>query len=232
MTKGSGTFTLFLPMSCEGWPHISFYPAESGSSFGGNYFGTGDSVLKRWWGKKDTDKKTGSSTGSNRGHDTPTQSQVAEPGGAAKWSEWAIGRLATIPIKARISRQAGPSRSLKSRSHGRSSSSNGILDDQVGAHDNLADRSIKIASIGATVMKNASKQEAPGSGCMSTVCRTPRMSRYTQCFRRRTARQFCSSRNGCCIPTPCGSPSGATSPASGITAWSGVGKLPKERSNT
>ena len=49
INRGSGTFTLFLPMQYRGWPHVSFYPAEGGGSFGGNYFGTGDSVLKRWW---------------------------------------------------------------------------------------------------------------------------------------------------------------------------------------
>ena len=49
VSRGSGTFTLFLPMSCKGWPHVSFYPADGGESFGGNYFGTGDSVLKQWW---------------------------------------------------------------------------------------------------------------------------------------------------------------------------------------
>ncbi len=48
--RGSGTFTLFLPMTCRGWPHISFYPIERGESFGGNYFGTGEYVLKKWWG--------------------------------------------------------------------------------------------------------------------------------------------------------------------------------------
>ena len=50
VNRGEGTFTLFLPMSCRGWPHVSFYPAEDGGDFGGNYFGTGDSVLKHWWG--------------------------------------------------------------------------------------------------------------------------------------------------------------------------------------
>lgn len=45
--KGDGTFTLFLPMSCRGWPHVSFYPERGGESFGGIYFGTGDSVLKQ-----------------------------------------------------------------------------------------------------------------------------------------------------------------------------------------
>jgi beta-lactamase regulating signal transducer with metallopeptidase domain len=55
VNQGNGTFTLILPMSCQGWPHVSFYPAEGGEGFGGNYFGTGDSVLKRWWGSKVTD---------------------------------------------------------------------------------------------------------------------------------------------------------------------------------
>ncbi|HVW36740.1 MAG TPA: hypothetical protein VHB99_05530, partial [Pirellulales bacterium] len=50
--RGEGQFTLFLPMTCRGWPHVSFYPAEGGEGFGGNYFGTGDSVLKKWWGEK------------------------------------------------------------------------------------------------------------------------------------------------------------------------------------
>jgi hypothetical protein len=50
--KGEGTFTLFLPMSYRGCPHVSFYPAEGGEGFGGAYFGTGDSVLKQWWGTK------------------------------------------------------------------------------------------------------------------------------------------------------------------------------------
>jgi hypothetical protein len=50
--RGSGTFALFLPMAYRGYPHISFYPADGGSDFGGNYFGTGDSVLKEWWGSR------------------------------------------------------------------------------------------------------------------------------------------------------------------------------------
>jgi hypothetical protein len=45
--KGEGWFTLFLPMSYKGWPHVSFYPAEGGNGFGGAYFGTGDSVLQQ-----------------------------------------------------------------------------------------------------------------------------------------------------------------------------------------
>ena len=63
---GNGSFTLFLPMSCRGWPHVSFYPADGGEDFGGNYFGTGESVLKRWWGSKDTDSKTTSGPGGTK----------------------------------------------------------------------------------------------------------------------------------------------------------------------
>lgn len=33
-------------MACEGWPHVSFYSTNDGEGFGGNYFGTGESVLK------------------------------------------------------------------------------------------------------------------------------------------------------------------------------------------
>jgi hypothetical protein len=53
--RGDGTFTLYLPMLYRGWPHVSFYPADGGNGFGGNYVGTGDSVLKRWWDEKVTD---------------------------------------------------------------------------------------------------------------------------------------------------------------------------------
>ncbi len=45
--KGEGTFSLYLPMTYPGWPHVSFYPAEGGEVFGGTYFGTGDAVLKQ-----------------------------------------------------------------------------------------------------------------------------------------------------------------------------------------
>ena len=44
--KGSGHFTVYLYMWTEGNPHISFYPADGGSSFASVYFGTGESVLK------------------------------------------------------------------------------------------------------------------------------------------------------------------------------------------
>ncbi len=52
VTRGTGTFTLFRPVSCRGSPHVSFYAADGGEDFGGSYFGTGDSVLKQWWGAK------------------------------------------------------------------------------------------------------------------------------------------------------------------------------------
>jgi beta-lactamase regulating signal transducer with metallopeptidase domain len=52
--RGDGTFTLYLPMLYRGWPHVSFYPADGGDGFGGNYVGTGDSVLQHWWGEKET----------------------------------------------------------------------------------------------------------------------------------------------------------------------------------
>ena len=56
--RGSGEFTLKVRMPYEGWPHVSFYPAEGGQSFGGVYFGTGDSVLKEWWGEKALPRRT------------------------------------------------------------------------------------------------------------------------------------------------------------------------------
>jgi hypothetical protein len=59
INRGTGTFTLFLPMSCRGWPHVSFYPADNGEGFGGNYFGTGDSTLRKWWGTKEIIDRVG-----------------------------------------------------------------------------------------------------------------------------------------------------------------------------
>ena len=44
--QGDGHFTLILYLWYDGNPHVSFYPASGGNSFGGVYFGTGDSVLK------------------------------------------------------------------------------------------------------------------------------------------------------------------------------------------
>jgi beta-lactamase regulating signal transducer with metallopeptidase domain len=59
VVRGTGTFTLFLPMKHHALPHISFCSAERlGESLGGNYFGTGESVLKKWWRSADSDGKT------------------------------------------------------------------------------------------------------------------------------------------------------------------------------
>lgn len=41
INAGKGTFSLELLMRTDGYPHVSFYPAGGGSSFGGTYFGTG-----------------------------------------------------------------------------------------------------------------------------------------------------------------------------------------------
>jgi hypothetical protein len=45
--KGSGEFTLIKALTEQGYPHLSFYPASGGSSFGGVYFGSGQSVLRQ-----------------------------------------------------------------------------------------------------------------------------------------------------------------------------------------
>jgi len=47
ISRGDGTFTLVLPMNIDGWPHVSFYPVEKGESFGGIYFGDGDTLLTK-----------------------------------------------------------------------------------------------------------------------------------------------------------------------------------------
>jgi len=41
VNAGKGTFSLELLMRTDGYPHVSFYPAGGGSSFGSTYFGTG-----------------------------------------------------------------------------------------------------------------------------------------------------------------------------------------------
>ena len=67
--RGEGTFTLLLPMSYRGLPHVSFYPAGGGEAFGGNYFGTGDSVLKHWWitgGQAESGSPAGANAGQHR----------------------------------------------------------------------------------------------------------------------------------------------------------------------
>lgn len=46
LDEGNGKFKLVLYLWYNGNPHVSFYPAGGGNSFGGVYFGTGASVLK------------------------------------------------------------------------------------------------------------------------------------------------------------------------------------------
>jgi len=85
VNQGNGTFTLFLPMSCRGWPHISFYPADGGSDFGGNYFGTGDSVLKQWWGSRETDRKETRTPAGSNGEATPQPARKPHTAVAAEF---------------------------------------------------------------------------------------------------------------------------------------------------
>jgi hypothetical protein len=80
VNKGEGTFSLFLPVTIRGWPHVSFYPVEGGEDFGGNYFGTGDFVLKQWWGSERTDSRSTKSTGA-------TQTDSAKPTTSADKSD-------------------------------------------------------------------------------------------------------------------------------------------------
>ena len=44
--KGDGHFTVYFYMWTNGNAHMSFYPADGGSSFASVYFGTGQNVLK------------------------------------------------------------------------------------------------------------------------------------------------------------------------------------------
>ena len=46
--QGSGSFHLVQTLSQDGYLHVSFYPLESGSGFGGIYFGQRDRVLHAW----------------------------------------------------------------------------------------------------------------------------------------------------------------------------------------
>jgi hypothetical protein len=47
IAKGEGSFVLVLPISVEGWPHVSFY--NDSQSIGGVYLGAGDAVLRSSW---------------------------------------------------------------------------------------------------------------------------------------------------------------------------------------
>jgi hypothetical protein len=45
--RGDGHFTLYWYFWSDGNPHLSFYPADGGSSFTSLYFGTGTNVLRQ-----------------------------------------------------------------------------------------------------------------------------------------------------------------------------------------
>ena len=54
--QGEGRFSLIFYMWDKGKPHLAFYPANGGTSFGNVYFGTGDSLLVRgYWEKREPD---------------------------------------------------------------------------------------------------------------------------------------------------------------------------------
>jgi hypothetical protein len=40
--RGHGEFVLREPITCRGWPHVSFYDKKSGENIGGVYFGYGE----------------------------------------------------------------------------------------------------------------------------------------------------------------------------------------------
>jgi hypothetical protein len=46
VNQGNGTFTVYLYMWGEGWPHLSFYPTGGGSSFSALYFGNGNTLMR------------------------------------------------------------------------------------------------------------------------------------------------------------------------------------------
>ncbi len=50
--RGSGSFSLILPVRDPGWPHVAIYPTIGGQAWvsdsATHYFGTGDTVLKKW----------------------------------------------------------------------------------------------------------------------------------------------------------------------------------------
>lgn len=45
--RGGGSFNLTMTIVDEGYPHISFYPHDGGSSFGGIYFGLGETLKQK-----------------------------------------------------------------------------------------------------------------------------------------------------------------------------------------
>lgn len=55
IVKGSGTFCLIKPMTCDGYLHLSFYPRPAGQGFGGVYFGQNPWVLRhKQWSYRDS----------------------------------------------------------------------------------------------------------------------------------------------------------------------------------
>jgi hypothetical protein len=47
VNRGDGDFTIIIPFTCKGSPHLSFYPTAGGSSFVSVYFGNADSAKKQ-----------------------------------------------------------------------------------------------------------------------------------------------------------------------------------------
>jgi beta-lactamase regulating signal transducer with metallopeptidase domain len=85
LERGHGSFTLFLPMSYRGWPHVSFYPAKGGSVFGGTYFGTADSVLKQPEGSGQTQQKERGESALTSVHKQAPSAKKADATRAAKF---------------------------------------------------------------------------------------------------------------------------------------------------
>ena len=112
--RGSGNFTLKVRMPYEGWPHISFYPAEGGQSFGGAYFGTGDSVLKEWW----EDRSRNSEVAELKG--VETQLSESRPTHGMK-------QAAAKPDTMRTKFVPGPDNPLETRSYDISNAPNTML---------------------------------------------------------------------------------------------------------
>jgi hypothetical protein len=75
VVRGTGTFALFLPMKHTALPHVSFCSCERyGASFGGNYFGTGETVLKKWWRSGESGGKTTPAANHRVTNPTPSRS--------------------------------------------------------------------------------------------------------------------------------------------------------------
>lgn len=62
ITNGTGSFYLVKTMTLDGYPHVGFYPTNTGSVLGGMYFGQGDRVFR---GGVSLDSQSDSSTGNS-----------------------------------------------------------------------------------------------------------------------------------------------------------------------